>query len=50
MKFEIDGKEFIAIDTAGIRKKKQIQGSIEFLWHGQSGEIYPSRRCCDIAD
>lgn len=30
VKFEIDGKEFIAIDTAGIRKKKQIQGSIEF--------------------
>ena len=30
LKFEIDGKEFIAIDTAGIRKKKQIQGSIEF--------------------
>ena len=30
VKFKIDGKEFIAIDTAGIRKKKQIQGSIEF--------------------
>ncbi len=30
VKFEIDGKKFIAIDTAGIRKKKQIQGSIEF--------------------
>ncbi|MGR3173219.1 MAG: ribosome biogenesis GTPase Der [Candidatus Scalindua sp.] len=30
VKFEVDGKEFIAIDTAGIRKKKQIQGSIEF--------------------
>ncbi|ODS30890.1 MAG: GTP-binding protein [Candidatus Scalindua rubra] len=30
VKFEIDGKKFIAIDTAGIRKKKQIQDSIEF--------------------
>ncbi|MFV1975998.1 MAG: ribosome biogenesis GTPase Der [Candidatus Scalindua sp.] len=30
VKFEIDGKEFIAIDTAGVRKKKHIQDSIEF--------------------
>ena len=30
VKFEIKGKPFIAIDTAGIRKKRQIQGSIEF--------------------
>ena len=30
VRFEIGGKTFIAIDTAGIRKKKQIQGSIEF--------------------
>ncbi len=30
VKFKINGKEFIAIDTAGIRKKKHIQGSIEF--------------------
>ena len=30
VKFEIKGKPFIAIDTAGVRKKKQIQGSIEF--------------------
>jgi GTP-binding protein len=30
VKFEIDGKEFIAIDTAGMRKKKHIQDSIEF--------------------
>ena len=30
VRFEIDGKPFVAIDTAGIRKKKQIQGSIEF--------------------
>ena len=29
-KGKVDGKELIAIDTAGIRKKKQIQGSIEF--------------------
>ncbi|MFQ5965055.1 MAG: ribosome biogenesis GTPase Der [Candidatus Scalinduaceae bacterium] len=30
VRFEIAGKTFIAIDTAGIRKKKQIQDSIEF--------------------
>ncbi len=30
VKFEIEGKEFIAIDTAGVRKKKHIQNSIEF--------------------
>jgi GTPase len=30
VRFEIDGKPFVAIDTAGVRKKKQIQGSIEF--------------------
>ncbi|MCP5007644.1 MAG: ribosome biogenesis GTPase Der, partial [Planctomycetes bacterium] len=30
VKFEVKGKPFIAIDTAGVRKKKQIQGSIEF--------------------
>ncbi len=30
VRFEIEGKPFVAIDTAGIRKKKQIQGSIEF--------------------
>ncbi len=30
VKFKIDGKEFVAIDTAGVRKKKHIQDSIEF--------------------
>ncbi len=30
VRFEINGKTFIAIDTAGIRKKKQIQDSVEF--------------------
>ena len=30
VKFTIEGKEFIAIDTAGVRKKKHIQDSIEF--------------------
>lgn len=30
VRFEIDGKTFVAIDTAGVRKKKQIQDSIEF--------------------
>ena len=30
VQFEMDGKQFLAIDTAGVRKKKQVEGSIEF--------------------
>jgi GTP-binding protein len=30
VRFEIDGKTFIAIDTAGVRKKKSVQDDIEF--------------------
>lgn len=30
VRFEIDGKEFLAIDTAGVRKKRQVKDSIEF--------------------
>ena len=30
VRFELDGKSFIAIDTAGVRKKKSIQDDIEF--------------------
>ncbi len=30
VRFEMDGKQFLAIDTAGVRKKKQVEGSIEF--------------------
>ncbi len=30
VRFEKDGRQFIAIDTAGIRKKSKISGSIEF--------------------
>ena len=30
VRFEIDGKQFLAIDTAGVRKKKQVHDSIEF--------------------
>lgn len=30
VRFEIDGKAFIAIDTAGLRKKRQMRSSIEF--------------------
>ena len=30
VRFERDGKVFVAIDTAGVRKKRQIAGSLEF--------------------
>ncbi len=30
VRFEIDGKQFLAIDTAGVRKKRQVKDSIEF--------------------
>ena len=30
VRFQVDGKVFIAIDTAGLRKKRQLKGSIEF--------------------
>lgn len=30
VRFEIEGKQFLAIDTAGVRKKKQVKDSIEF--------------------
>lgn len=30
VKFEIDNKQFLAIDTAGVRKKRQVKDSIEF--------------------
>jgi GTP-binding protein len=30
VRFELDGKTFVAIDTAGVRKKKSIEDDIEF--------------------
>ncbi|MDO8142539.1 MAG: ribosome biogenesis GTPase Der [Candidatus Brocadiales bacterium] len=30
VRFEIEGKQFLAIDTAGVRKKRQVNDSIEF--------------------
>lgn len=30
VRFEMEGKKFMAIDTAGVRKKKQVHDSIEF--------------------
>ncbi|MFQ5862957.1 MAG: ribosome biogenesis GTPase Der [Candidatus Brocadiales bacterium] len=30
VRFELDGKVFVAIDTAGVRKKRQVEGSVEF--------------------
>ena len=32
VRFELDGKAFIAIDTPGVRKKKSLSGSVE--WYG----------------
>ncbi len=34
VRFERDGHAFVAIDTAGVRKKRQISGSVEF--YGQA--------------
>lgn len=30
VRFELEGKKFLAIDTAGVRKKRQVKDSIEF--------------------
>jgi GTP-binding protein len=30
VRFELDGKTFTAIDTAGIRRKRSVQGTVEF--------------------
>ncbi|NUO08747.1 MAG: ribosome biogenesis GTPase Der [Candidatus Brocadia sp.] len=30
VRFEVEGKQFLAIDTAGVRKKRQVKDSIEF--------------------
>ncbi|MFQ5957422.1 MAG: ribosome biogenesis GTPase Der [Candidatus Brocadiales bacterium] len=30
VRFELNGKVFVAIDTAGVRKKRQVEGSVEF--------------------
>lgn len=30
VRFELEGKQFLAIDTAGVRKKRQVKDSIEF--------------------
>ena len=36
--FEIDGRKLIAIDTAGVRKKKSIEHAIELFAHSRSNE------------
>ncbi|MCA8978177.1 MAG: ribosome biogenesis GTPase Der [Planctomycetes bacterium] len=36
--FEIDGQKLIAIDTAGVRKKKSIEHVIELFAHSRSNE------------
>jgi GTP-binding protein len=36
--FELDGRRLMAIDTAGVRKKKSIQDAIEFFSHARSME------------
>ena len=47
VRFERDGKTFIAIDTAGVRKKKSISSNIEFYsWPGPSGRSAGPTWCC----
>lgn len=36
VQFEIDGRRFVAIDTAGIRKRKSVKDSIEFYSHSRA--------------
>ena len=36
VEFELDGRRLLAIDTAGVRKKKSIEHAIEFFSHARS--------------
>jgi len=45
VRFEMDGKALIAIDTAGLRKKRQVADSIEFYSLTRAEE---SIRRCDV--
>lgn len=42
VKFELDGRTFLAIDTAGVRKRRQVEGSVEF--YGQARAMRAVRR------
>jgi len=46
VKVTVDGKAVLVIDTAGLRKRKQIEGSVEF--YSQSRTLKAIRRC-DVA-
>jgi len=44
VRFEKDGRQFVAIDTAGIRKKSKISGSIEFYSYVRATPQYQAGR------
>jgi len=46
VEFELEGKRFVAIDTAGIKKKKRLRDSIEFYSLCRSERAI---RRCDVA-
>lgn len=46
IRFEVDGKSFIAIDTPGVRKKKSLANDIEFYGLVRAGEVFAGRIWC----
>ncbi|NOZ23406.1 MAG: ribosome biogenesis GTPase Der [Planctomycetes bacterium] len=44
--FELDGRPFVAIDTAGIKRKTKAKHSVEFYSYCRSERAV---RCCDVA-
>ena len=45
VRVELDGESFIVIDTAGVRRKKSIQDSVEFYGQARAGPSHSPRRC-----
>ncbi len=49
--FEFDGKKLLAIDTAGVRKKKSLEHAIELFAHSRSNDsIRRSHVCVHLFD
>ncbi|MCA8953607.1 MAG: ribosome biogenesis GTPase Der [Planctomycetes bacterium] len=44
--FEIDGKKLVAIDTAGVRKKKSLENAIELFAHNRGNESIRRASVC----
>jgi GTPase len=46
VRFEFDGKRLLAIDTAGVRKKKSIEHAIELFAHSRANESIRRAHVC----